>query len=200
MQNNRLIAIGIIVFGLLVLIGVVWFMFLAPVPPPEAPAVAPADNGTAGDPAALPATGNTPITPPRTVVPVRREPTEADVRRLAASVVERYGSYSNQAGYRNLRDLEVFMSRSMQERTAEQVRQLLAANADTSLYYGITTKSVVSETMMYEPFAGRAQFRIETQREEATGSANNVRSFRQTAVVDMALESGAWKVDAIRWE
>src|SRR3989344_751635 len=40
---------------------------------------------------------------------------EEDLKRLALSFAERFGSFSNQAGYQNIKDLKVFMSSSMGE-------------------------------------------------------------------------------------
>ena len=192
MSGKKLAAILIIILALIILIGLVYFMFLAPAPE-EPPAVNP------------PAAANklpvpevvTDVTPP----PARREAvTEDDLKRLASSFVERYGSYSNQSGYANTRELEIFMSQSMKAWANNYVEQARSQNKPTDIYYGLTTKSVVVITKQFDEYAGRAEFNVQTQRKESTAVGANFRTFQQNALVAMIKEGGAWKVDGVKWE
>lgn len=200
MLNRNAAAITIIAFGLIILIGLVWFMFLAPVPAP-APTVPPA-TGTpqTGTQTALPEPAA--VSPPtvRRTVASPTESTEDEVRRLATAAVERYGTYSNQAGYENIKDLELFMSSAFLTRSRQTIERTQAAGSDTSIYYGITTKAAAAETVQFDRATGTATFRVQAQRREFVGSADNVRSFRQAATVAMVKEGGVWKVDGITWE
>jgi hypothetical protein len=200
--NKNIAAVIIIIVGLIILIGLVWFMFLAPTPAPDVVVNDPVDEGQAGVDTTLPQGQEnfTPPTAPRRSPQASREMSESEVRRLAGSAVERYGTYSNQAGYENIKDLSAFMSRAFLERSRQTIEQAQAAGADTSLYYGMTTEAAVINTTSFDSGAGSGLFRVQAQRHEFIGSPDNARPFQQEAVVRMVKEGGIWKVDAIVWE
>lgn len=125
---------------------------------------------------------------------------EAELKKISASFVERYGSYSNQSGYKNIKELNVFMSKSMQAWASNYIEQTLSSNSDTSVYYGITTKAVVVETVEFSDELSSASFIVYAQRVETFGSNSSQRSFQQKATVDMIKEDGAWKVNRVVWE
>ena len=191
MTGKKLLAILIIIFALIVLIGLIYFMFFASVRQEQPTVSAPATEEQ----------------PAETVVrevapaPVRKEKvTEEDLKRLAASFVERYGSYSNQSGYANIRDLEIFMSPAMKFWARNYIEQYSSQNRQTDIYYGITTKSVVVATQQFDEDAGTAEFTVKTQRQESTGVSANARAFQQSANVVMVKEGGVWKVEKVKWE
>jgi hypothetical protein len=124
---------------------------------------------------------------------------ELDLKRLAGSFTERFGTYSNQAPMTNVTDLKVFMSRRMQEWADDFIAQT-AKKPSTQIYYGITTKAVVEEMRDYKESEGEAQVIVKTQRREATGSASNVSYIQQDIIVNFVKENGAWKVDSAYWQ
>jgi len=192
MNGKRLAAILIIIFALIILISLIYFMFLAPVKEQAAPVIEqPAEQTQTSS---LPATTVAPKTAIR-----QAEVTEDDLKRLAASFVERYGSYSNQSGYVNIRDLKIFMSRSLQIWADNYIEQARQQNSPSDIYYGITTKAITTETAEFNNTAGRAEFSVATQRRESTGTSANMRTFAQTAQIVMVKEGGVWKVDRITW-
>jgi hypothetical protein len=194
-MNKKLLAILIIIFALFVLIGLVYFLFLAPAeetPPASVPEV--------NQPAATAEQQNLPTPVVRNQVITRTQVSEDELKRVSASFVERFGSYSNQSGYQNVRELNVFMSQAMQTWAANYIAQARANAADTSIYYGITTKAVVANANSFDEAGGRASFTVQTQRRESIGSTDNERSFQQTADVTMVKEAGVWKVDSVSWE
>ncbi|OGF26908.1 hypothetical protein A2477_03500 [Candidatus Falkowbacteria bacterium RIFOXYC2_FULL_47_12] len=191
-MNKKLLAILIIIFALLVLIGLIYFLFLAPVkettPAPEA-----------AQPVIIADQQNLPAPVVRNQVVTRARVSEDELKSLSASFVERFGSYSNQSGYQNIRELDVFMSQAMQTWAASYIAQARASQADTSIYYGITTKAVVVGTNSFSDTDGRASFTVQTQRREAIGTSANERSFQQTADIALVKEAGVWKVDSVSW-
>ena len=108
MNTKQLAAIAIIIFALVVLIGLVYFMFLAPVadttPEPVFPTQSPV---LTAESVALPA----PVA--RSQVVERASVGEDELKKIAAAFVERYGSYSNQPGYKNISELNIFMSSAL---------------------------------------------------------------------------------------
>ncbi|MFA6551096.1 MAG: hypothetical protein WCV41_00995 [Patescibacteria group bacterium] len=193
MSAKKLTAILIIIFALIVLIGLIYFMFLAPVKETQAPVTQQATTTV---------TAQIPVTEVKTTTPkiIRREEVnEEDLKRLAASFVERYGSYSNQSGYANIRDLEIFMSGGMKIWATNYLEQIRNQNAATDIYYGITTKAVITETKQFNETGGQAEFLVKTQRKESIGVGANARAFQQDASISMIKEGGAWKVDRVKW-
>jgi len=193
MDNKKIIAISVIVLALIILIGLIYFMFLAPVPE---------------EPITLAPVVEKQVIEQLPVIeqPVRRAPieiqatTEDDLKRLSSSFVERYGSYSNQAGYDNIRDLKIFMSRDMQGWADDFINERIQQKTDTTIYYGITTKAVVVETQNFDEYATSAKFLVKTQRKESIGDTTNARRFQQNAEVAIVKENGVWKVDRVNWE
>ncbi len=197
MFNKRILAIIVIIFGFIILLGLIFFMFLAPVPEeaPEAEEEAAAETVETEEPANL-----EPALPEKRREIIKKEVNEDDLKRLAGSFAERYGSYSNQSGYENIKDLKIFMSSSMKEWADNFIKEAGGREGDESIYYGLTTKAVVVETKLYSEFSSSAEFLVKTQRREAVGSTANIRTFQQDATVEMIKEKGAWKVDRVIWK
>lgn len=162
----------------------------------------------------VPAKNNAPITNPtqqvstsspavvkeivkKPVVP--KKISKSDVEKMAASFAERFGTYSNQAGFSNMVDLKIFMSRSMQVWADDYVVKQTKANND--IYYGITTKAVVVETKNFNDESGQATVLVKTRRREATMTTGNVsKVFNQDITVNVVKEDGAWKINSAYWE
>ncbi|PIR92783.1 hypothetical protein COT99_04355 [Candidatus Falkowbacteria bacterium CG10_big_fil_rev_8_21_14_0_10_43_10] len=192
MLSKRLIAILIIIFALIILIALIYFIFLAPVPEPEV--VKEAETIAQQEPFTPGAVTAQPARQPRS-----EAVSENDLKRIAGSFIERYGSYSNQSGYTNIRDLEIFMSQPMQNWARDYVEQTKAKEAANEIYYGISTKAVVVETQQFSESGSKAEFIVKTQREESIGVGANVRGFQQDAAVYLVKEKGMWKVDRVVW-
>jgi len=193
-MNRKFISIIVIILALIVLIGLIYFLFLAPVSE-----TTPSAMPKAVQPAATAEQQNVPAPVVRNQVVTRARISADELKSLAVAFVERFGSYSNQSGYQNIRELNVFMSQTMQAWAANYIAQARVSAADTSIYYGITTKAVVVDVGGFDETAGRASFTVQTQRRESIGSAANERSFQQTADVTMVKEAGVWKVDSVSW-
>ena len=195
MNTKQLAAIAIIIFALVVLIGLVYFMFLAPVadttPEPVFPTQSPV---LTAESVALPA----PVA--RSQVVERASVGEDELKKIAAAFVERYGSYSNQSGYKNISELNIFMSSAMKLWAAGYIEQARQNQPDTAIYYGLSTKAVVVKNVSFSETSGRASFTVQTQRVETIGTAGNERSFQQDAAVELVQEAGVWKVDRVTWE
>ena len=117
---------------------------------------------------------------------------------LAVSFTERFGTYSNQANYRNITDLKLFMTNAMASWADNYLEQQRAAHNDTSNYYGITTKVISKELKDYDD--QRAIVTVKTRRQEANNTTDNLSSaFNQEATISLIKEGNDWKVDSISW-
>ncbi len=129
-----------------------------------------------------------------------RSTTERELRQLALSFTERYGSYSNQTNFANLENLLVFMTDDFADTTRSFVASERSKNRDTVVYYGITTKAAAVQTEAFRESQGTAVFLVQTLRREAIGTTNNARSYQQSLRMTMKKSDGVWKVDAADWQ
>ncbi len=124
--------------------------------------------------------------------------TEVDLKKLASSFAERFGSYSNQSRYDNLRDLKLFMSDSMKSWTDKFIEEKMNEEYSGE-YYGISTKAVVSTVDNFDLSNGVASATVETQRIEGReGEEDNV--FYQNLKVNFVKNNKNWVVDEANWQ
>jgi hypothetical protein len=115
---------------------------------------------------------------------------------LAKTFAERYGSYSSESDFANLRDILGLMSVSMRQKTEEFIVGSLASGT----YYGVTTRVLSVKTIFLDEDAGAASLEINTQREESKGSPNKSEVEYQKLVLNYVMEDGVWKVDSANWQ
>ncbi len=189
-RRNKIILIIAIIILLILAILLFWFRFRTESVPgtvvvvSEEPVVAQEETEIP-----VPGVGEAPIKPERTVG-------EGSVETLAKTFAERYGSYSNESEFQNLRDLETLMTPQF----AAKTEGMIASTEVSDMYYGVTTRVVSMNITAFDEEAGVAEVSVLTQREEAIGSPLNTDVKYQTLVLEMALEGGAWLVDDAVWE
>ena len=130
----------------------------------------------------------------------KTEVSQAQLERLAASFAERYGSFSNQSNFQNLKDLMVFMSVDMQERVISYIEVASKQRGDTSNYFGMSTQSLVTNIEKLDNDKGEAVILVKTIRQEATGDINNINKKNQNIRLSFVKENGDWKVDKADWQ
>lgn len=123
-----------------------------------------------------------------------------DLKRIAGSFVERFGSYSNQSNYSNIKDLRMFMSDKMRNWADSFIAEQIKKASANDIYYGIITKASTEEIVEYNDEAGLVTILVQTRRREAVGaSANFSDVYNQSVVVNFVKDRGAWKVDSANW-
>ncbi len=140
------------------------------------------------------------ITTPRKALITDKIIDQRDLERIAASFVERFGSYSNQSNYRNLTDLKIYMSARMKNWADNYIKTARAKGGVSDIYYGITTKSMAQEVKLFDDDLGKAEILVKTQRREAMGTTANASTFYQNILVNFVKEKGMWKVDNAYWQ
>ena len=127
-----------------------------------------------------------------------------NLKRMAASFTERFGSYSNHSDYSNILDLKIFMTKRMQAWADNFVNEIRIKDKSqvlgTDIYYGITTKSITEEIKEFDDNIGRAEILVKTQRRESTGTMSNASTIYQDILIIFVKEKGAWKVDKATWQ
>ncbi len=118
----------------------------------------------------------------------------SNVTSLSKTFVERYGSYSTEANFQNLRDVLPLMTSSFAART----EQFISTAKTPSEYYGVSTDVITVNVEVMEEDES-AIVLITTQREEAKGLPGNVSIKYQDVRVEYLFESGSWKVNSADW-
>jgi len=122
-----------------------------------------------------------------------QELVQEDVKRVASSFAERFGTWSNQTNSGNLTDLKLFMTPAMQAWVDDYIAQ--NRQTDYEQYYGITTKAVVAEVKNYQADAATVQ--VQTKRTETKD--NKTRIFNQSILIKLLKPGKEWRVDSAVW-
>lgn len=121
-----------------------------------------------------------------------------DLKNMASSFAERFGSYSNHSGFSNFKDLEMFMSDSMKSWTEDFMEE--EKEQEGSSYYGITTKAISSEVVEFDPEEGSAEIKVATKRRESRETRDDSTTYTQDLNLEFTRANGSWKVNAAHWE
>ena len=201
-MNKRIWGIIIVMAALAIIAGIVYIIFFykfsAPVQPvagqPAVEQTQPVTQPTPEAPA-QPTTASQPVSPLK-----QAEVTADDLARLAAAFAERFGSFSNQSDYGNIRDLQIFMTSTMKTWADNYISDARARNTQTAIYYGIVTKAISSEVKRFDADTGQAEILVKTQRRESAGVSGNSSTFYQDISLKYSRERGVWRVDGIYWQ
>lgn len=132
------------------------------------------------------------------VVPASKEDTDkSNVLVLTSSFAERFGSFSNQSDFQNIRDLFPFMTESMKN-WAENYIEAQRAGMNVEIYYGITTKAISRKFLDFSE--NSAKVLVSTQRRESTGAMTNERIVYQDMELELVKAGEEWKVDGAKWK
>jgi len=134
----------------------------------------------------------------------KREISESEIaqenlKRMAASFAERFGSFSNQSNYGNLEDLKIFMSAKMQAWSENYISREREINIDSSIYFGVITKSISSEIKKFDENSGTAEILVSTKKSETKGR-ENIANYYQNIILKFIKEKEVWKVDEANWQ
>lgn len=185
-QKSKISLIAIIVLILIIFIAFLWSQ--------KKKVASPAPQGTVPA-ASTPGTGLQPLSPPLTIEPPPTEPQPQKPEVIATLFAERYGSYSNQAAYQNLRDL---MPQMTTRERAEIENYITAHPIPAASYLGTTTKVVRTEITAQTP--DHVSLTVFTQRIDATSNDPQSRIYYQTAQVELVKSGLTWLVDKFVWK
>ncbi len=108
---------------------------------------------------------------------------------------ERYGSFSNESYFQNLRDLLPLMSQPMQLRTEGYIDSNTIGDEVLS-YYGVSTR-VLSVSVTEQ--GDTAEVLVKTQREETVGGPYNTNVKYQDLELIMVKIGDDWVIDSATW-
>ena len=119
----------------------------------------------------------------------------AGVTTIAKMFTERYGSYSNEANFENLRDVLPLMTDAFATRTND----FIASAKSPDVFYGVSSRVVTVKVEHMDDETGTATILVNTQREEAQGSTQQTAVSYQEIRLELVKEGGIWKVDSAIW-
>lgn len=141
----------------------------------------------------------TPVTPPPTInttTKITADPSEAtrgSVRQFAKVFVERYGTYSSDATFQNVRDVETMVTKNLLAYLTKTVSSTTPKNQP---FIGVTTKVVTAEIGEWSDTA--ATVKVQVTRIEERGT-QPLATTQQSGTVKL-VKQGEWLVDGIYWD
>lgn len=128
---------------------------------------------------------------------VTKQPnTQSVLTALARVFAEKYGSFSSEGNFENIKDLKSIST----ARLAALFDSYMSANPlSQTEFYGITTKAINTEIITLNAEETDAQILVGTQRAETKGSGNP-RVFYQNIILRILKSDNLWKVDAADWQ
>lgn len=121
---------------------------------------------------------------------------EDNLKKLAINFTERFGSFSNQGQYENIKDLKPMMTVAMIKFADSYILKLESQYPDINKYYGITTKAINATVAGLDKTKGIGNVVLNTQRREAAGSTTvNARVFYSEIKIRFVHQGENWLVD-----
>ncbi len=124
------------------------------------------------------------------------EKNEEQLQTLARVFAERFGSFSNQAGFINLDDLNSILTEQMQQWVIGQKKELSTKYPLNGEYYGVTTSAPIVKTESYSQ--DKAVMVVTTQRTEKRNSES--KTFEQNIKVEFVKIDGSWLINGAYWQ
>lgn len=192
--RNRIIVIGlaVLVAGL---VAVFTLFDKGNAPEPAAPSSAPADEGLAPSAAVDVPAAPDGLEPEPATEPLIEGKTAS--LQMAELFAERYGSYSNQGNYQNLRDLLPVMTVSYRSETEDFLDSISAA-PPAEIYEGYTSVKVASEERAFDDNAGTARYDISLQQVKVVG-AGEPEVLYPVLRVSLKKIGENWKIAGSEW-
>ena len=121
---------------------------------------------------------------------------ELGLKRIAISFTERFGSFSNQANFSNLIDSQIFMSQKMIDWSNDFIRKNQKGAIDSD-YSAIITKAISVKIDKINLEGGYAIVSVNTKRIKK-GNKNKTEEMKKISLI-FKRESQEWKVDQANW-
>ncbi|GEM_PF-3663875 len=149
---------------------------VVPEPSPIQPAP-PEDNGTVEPPAAV-------------------DDTQRQLQVLAMTFAERYGTYSTDAAFANLKRLMPLVTSSYAATLEATIQRGIMPGAGG--YYGVTTRAL--SAVVEESGDSSATVKVATQRQESFNRGGEASLSYQSIIVTLVRANEQWLVADARWE
>ncbi|MCX6781646.1 MAG: hypothetical protein NTW66_00775 [Candidatus Magasanikbacteria bacterium] len=193
LRSRLFIFISLIVLIILgISVGIIVFVRQKAAPPVEQP---PAEDQTGQiDSTNFPVQ----ITPPPVVVPTgipvkpltTEEALKNGAKQMAKIFTERYGTYSSDSDFANIREVETLVTMSYWSELEKKI-----GTGKPAVFLGVTTNAVASDVVEYA--SGKAMVEVSAQRITTKGSSTT--QTNEKAKVWLVETKGIWLVDKFEW-
>ncbi len=134
----------------------------------------------------------TPVPSGVKVIPPTAEDVEKNaVKQFAKIFIERYGSYSTDSNFQNIRDVEFLVTESLWQKLSSQIGRISGDK-----FVGVTTGAVSAEVAALDGDSARVNMSV-VQEEDKDGT---VTTASKNVIVYMMKVSGSWLVDKFEWQ
>lgn len=114
---------------------------------------------------------------------------------ISKTFVERYGSYSNESNFANIKDVLPIMTTSF----AKKSQEFIDGSTAPKEVYGVTTRVITVKVDSIDEEVGTAKVLITTQKEESVESSVESLVRYQDIELNLLKEAGVWKIDSATW-
>lgn len=191
--NRKIILVIVAVLAFVLVVGGMWWLTRTPAAPQVPEGETPAQPVSTLPAQTAPT--NVPVTPPPPPATASAEDiARAQVKATAMQFAERYGSYSTEGHYQNLRDLFPLMTAALKQSTQAMITTG-ENGAPTTTFVGVMTKAVSSKITAFTMTAATVE--VACQRVTTTGSDS--RTSYETLILEFRKEGSVWKADSARW-
>jgi hypothetical protein len=127
--------------------------------------------------------------PAKTATPLEAE--KNSVAQLAKFFVERYGTYSSDNNFQNIKEVEDFVTPALWSKISAQMN----VKSSTGSFVGVTTKVISTDLTAWSGTTATVELKMMRNEEK-----NGVVSTRyQNATVEMVKTDGVWLADKLVW-
>jgi hypothetical protein len=122
-----------------------------------------------------------------------------EILKIASAFAARFGSYSNQSYYDNIRDLETQMTPAMKRWAVNYISELERTNPRTASLFSVSTQSLTLKIDNFSLPAGTGLVTVGTRREVLkSGQAPEV--INQELQIELVKVGGDWLIKAAFWQ
>ena len=134
--------------------------------------------------------------PPTPAEAERMRSNELGIQALAKTFAERYGSFSFESEFENMRDVLPLMTDAYAAATAAE----LVAKKASEVFYSVTTRVIATSVDALSEEEGMATITVTTQREIVSDDPANRTVRYQPLLLTFEKMKGVWKVASARWQ
>lgn len=126
---------------------------------------------------------------------VNDNPVEQKLMEASRNFAERYGSFSSDNNYQNLKEVKVFASAKM----SKEIDRQIASGSVGGDFYGVTSKVLTTKILSLNEASGDAEVSLTLQRsEERQGQGSKV--YYQDLKLNLISSGANWLVDSAAWQ
>jgi hypothetical protein len=127
--------------------------------------------------------------PAKTATPLEAQ--KNGVMQLAKVFIERYGTYSTDNDFQNIKDAQALATKSLWS----SISAVMASKSENSDFVGVTTKVISMNLIKWSGISATVELKT-TRVEEKNGA---VSTRYQNVTVNMVKENGLWLADKLVW-